>query len=264
MKIYAHRGASAEYPENTMAAFQRAIDLGADGIELDVHLSADGVPVVIHDETVDRTTDVTGPVSAMTAAELGSIDAGRGHGVPTLADVLDLVGNTLHVNIEIKSNQAGQAVIDEVNRRPDLRWAISSFDWDVLRFVKGALPGADLWPLTYGPKASLIATIDYIASQEDVYPGARAWAESLRTTGNVLEDALDLARDLGSSTLSVGQYGLTEAAIGTIHGQGFAAWVWTVDEPERARELASWGANSLCTNEPAIMLRAGLSAAGRP
>ncbi len=262
MKIYAHRGASAELPENTIAAFQRAIDLRADGIELDVHLSSDGVPVVIHDETVDRTTDATGAVNMMTAAQLGQLDAGRHQGVPTLAAVLDLIGSRLHVNIEIKSNQAGQAVIDEVGRRPELRWAISSFDWDVLRFVKSELPAADLWPLTYGPRESITATIEYISSQENVYPGAKRWAESLRTTGNILEAALDLADDLGSSTLSVGQYGLKEDAIRLIHDRGFAAWVWTVNDPERAGELATWGVDSLCTDEPAIMLRAHLTAAG--
>ena len=258
MKIYAHRGASAEFPENTMASFQRAIDLGAGGIELDVHLSSDGVPVVIHDETLDRTSDATGPVDGLTAAELASLDAGRGYGVPSLAEVLDLIGTSLHVNIEIKSNRAGQAVIDEVGRRPELRWAISSFDWDVLRFVRHELPTADLWPLTYGPRASIAAAIDAVMADADTDPGVRRWAESLRTTGNVLEDALDLARDLGSSTLSVGQYGLTAEAIETIHADGFAAWVWTVDEPEHARELAGWGADSLCTNDPALLLRTDL------
>lgn len=262
MKIYAHRGASAEFPENTIAAFQRAIDLRADGIELDVHLSSDRVPVVIHDETVDRTTNSTGAVNTMTAGQLGQLDAGRHYGVPTLAAVLDLIGTHLHVNIEIKSNQAGQAVIDEVGRRPDLCWAISSFDWDVLRFVKGALPEADLWPLTYGPRERIAATIDYISTQDEVYPGAKRWAESLRTTGNILEAALDLADALGSSTLSVGQYGLDEDAIRRVHDRGFAAWVWTVDDPERAGELARWGVDSLCTDEPAMMLRAHLAAAG--
>lgn len=261
MKIYAHRGASAEFPENTIAAFQRAIDLRADGIELDVHLSFDGVPVVIHDETLDRTTNGTGPVSGMTAADLGRLDAGRGHGVPTLAAVLDLIATALHVNIEIKSDRAGRAVIDEVRRRPDLRWAISSFDWDVLRFVHGELPDADLWPLTYGPRESIAATIDHISTQEHVYPGARRWAESLRTTGNILEAAMELAVELRSSTLSIGQYGLTAEAIATVHGQGLAAWVWTVNDPERAGELAGWGVDSLCTDEPAIMLRAHLTAA---
>ncbi len=72
--IYAHRGASAEFPENTLAAFRRALELAVEAIELDVHLSADGVPVVIHDQTVDRTTDGSGAVHEMTVVELQALD----------------------------------------------------------------------------------------------------------------------------------------------------------------------------------------------
>ena len=93
--IWAHRGASASAPENTLAAFRAAEAAGAAGIELDVHLSADGVPVVIHDETVDRTTDGHGPVAALTLCRLRQLDAGRwfapafaGEALPTLEEIL--------------------------------------------------------------------------------------------------------------------------------------------------------------------------------
>ncbi len=134
-KVYGHRGASAEFPENTLAAFRRALELGVAGIELDVHLSADGVPVVIHDETVDRTTNGEGAVAGLTVAHLRELDAGQGEYVPTLAEVLDLVGDRVHVDIEVKANAAGEAVLREVRGR-DTRWVISSFDWDVLRYVR--------------------------------------------------------------------------------------------------------------------------------
>jgi glycerophosphoryl diester phosphodiesterase len=255
--IYGHRGASGELPENTLAAFRRTVELGVPGIELDVHLSRDGVPVVIHDETVDRTTDGSGAVADLTVADLAALDAGSGEPVPTLAQVLDLVQDHLHVNIEIKSATAGQAVFDEVSRRPGLRWAISSFDWSVLREVKGLKPDADLWPLTYGHREALDAVIAHISGMETQHPGAARWAESLRTTGNVLDAALDLADQLGSTTLSVGQYGLDEAAIREIHDRGFRAWVWTVNEPDRARELVGWGADALCTDVPATLQAEG-------
>ena len=74
-KNFAHRGFSGKYPENTLLAFRKAIEAGADGIELDVHLSCDGIPVIIHDETLDRTTNGTGPVSSYTAEELKGFDA---------------------------------------------------------------------------------------------------------------------------------------------------------------------------------------------
>ncbi len=115
--IYAHRGVSAEIPENTLAAFHRALELGAEGIELDVHLSADGVPVVIHDQTVDRTTDGSGAVHEMTVAELQAFDAGGGERIPTLADVLDLVEDKLHVDIEVKADRAADAVLQALWRR---------------------------------------------------------------------------------------------------------------------------------------------------
>jgi len=92
MKIIAHRGASAHAPENTLTAFQLALDQGADGIELDVMLSKDGQLVVIHDETVDRTTNGTGKVAEMDLVELKVLDAGQGESLPTLPEVFDRFG----------------------------------------------------------------------------------------------------------------------------------------------------------------------------
>lgn len=100
--IFAHRGASHDAPENTLKAFKLALDQGADGIELDVHLSADGHVVVIHDGDLERTTDGTGRVEETTLAELHQLNAGEGEKIPTLAEVLDLVGDKLTTNIELK------------------------------------------------------------------------------------------------------------------------------------------------------------------
>src|SRR3954466_10785832 len=100
--IYAHRGASAIHPENTLRAFRHALAIGVDGIELDVHATADGIPVVVHDRDVGRTTDGVGYVDEMPLARLESFDAGDGERVPTLAEVLTLVGDAAHLDIEIK------------------------------------------------------------------------------------------------------------------------------------------------------------------
>jgi len=109
-QIYAHRGARVIAPENTLPAFQAALDMGVAGIELDVHCSKDGQLVVIHDFTVDHLTNGTGPVQQYTTAELGRLDAGShfdaafSHiGVPTLDQVLDLIGDRCVINVEIKS-----------------------------------------------------------------------------------------------------------------------------------------------------------------
>ncbi|KZE38506.1 hypothetical protein AV656_06265 [Bhargavaea cecembensis] len=112
MEIFAHRGASGSRPENTMAAFRKAAELPIDGVEFDIHLSSDGVPVVIHDETVDRTTDGSGYVKDLTLNELKRLSAGcrfadeySDERIPTLREVLELFRDKPHrLNIELKSD----------------------------------------------------------------------------------------------------------------------------------------------------------------
>jgi len=111
--IYAHRGASAYAPENTLAAFKLALDQGADGIELDAKLSADGEIVVIHDQTVERTTGTKGLVRNLTIAQLHIMDAGswkspifKGEKIPTLAEVFIAVGGKMIINIELTNYQS--------------------------------------------------------------------------------------------------------------------------------------------------------------
>jgi glycerophosphoryl diester phosphodiesterase len=106
--IFAHRGASAHAPENTLAAFELALQQGADAIELDVKLCADNEVIVLHDQTVDRTTDGTGDVRQLSLAELKTLDAGshfdfafRGESIPTLAEVFEIVGKRTFINIEL-------------------------------------------------------------------------------------------------------------------------------------------------------------------
>ena len=106
VQVWAHRGASGHAPENTLEAFRLAVAMGADGVELDVQLSSDGIPVVIHDETLERTTSLTGLVQDRSVAELASCDAGRGNHVPTLEEVLRLLApSNLEVNIELKNSE---------------------------------------------------------------------------------------------------------------------------------------------------------------
>ena len=118
--IYGHRGASGHAPENTLEAFRLAMQMGADGFELDVHLSRDGELVVIHDETVDRTTDGTGLVRELTLAQLKALDASngmrtyKGAKIPTLGEVFDLIRETRHtVNVEIKTDEWFYPQIEE-------------------------------------------------------------------------------------------------------------------------------------------------------
>lgn len=219
--IYAHRGASIEFPENTLAAFRRALELNVEGIELDVHLSADGHAVVIHDETVDRTTDGSGAVAEMTLEQLKALDAGGGEPVPTLGEVLDLVGDALHVDIEIKAKEAGDAVLNELEGR-NTRWLISSFKWDVLQYVRSRDAEAELWPLTVGAS----------------------------------DEAIAVAKEIGAPALAIYHMGIDEDIVRHLREQGLGFWVWTVNDPSEAIRFADMGAIGICTDDPAAVQKA--------
>lgn len=141
-KIIGHRGSAGTHPENTMAAFEEALRVGADGIELDVQLSKDGVPVVIHDETVDRTTNGSGWVKDLTLAELRSLDAGSwfsalfaNERIPTLKEVLEWsLSHAMLINIELKTGlipypQLEETVVSQIQQYGlQQRVSISSFN----------------------------------------------------------------------------------------------------------------------------------------
>ena len=119
----AHRAASQQDPENTRAAISKALTLGFDVIELDVRLSRDGIPVLLHDATLDRTTSAAGPATALIAAELANLDAGSWHhpgfadeSVPTLAEAFDLIDGAARVNIDVKTDAAAPPIIDVIRR----------------------------------------------------------------------------------------------------------------------------------------------------
>ncbi|HHH81805.1 MAG TPA: glycerophosphodiester phosphodiesterase, partial [Chloroflexi bacterium] len=122
--MIAHRGASAYAPENTMAAFRLAEAMGADGIEFDVKLTADGVPIVMHDATLDRTTDGSGEVARRTLNEIRKLDAGSffedsfaGEKVPTLAEVLETLGPDMLLNIELTNYASPRDILPERSLR---------------------------------------------------------------------------------------------------------------------------------------------------
>ncbi|MDR3295036.1 MAG: glycerophosphodiester phosphodiesterase [Clostridiales Family XIII bacterium] len=148
VKNFAHRGYRARYPENTMLAFQKAIEAGCDGIELDVQRSKDGSVVIMHDERVDRTTDGAGFVRDMTLAELRALDAGQGERIPLLDEYFDLVAPLpLITNIEMKNSEIPydgmekQVIAMVRERRLDDRIIFSSFKHDSAILCKQTAPG---------------------------------------------------------------------------------------------------------------------------
>ena len=216
MLIYAHRGVSVNHPENTLRAFGHALAIGVDRIELDVHATSDGIPVVIHDRDVGRTTDGAGYVDEMPLARLETVDAGDGEHVPMLAAVLALVGDAAQLDIEIKGVGIERSVLEVLAQHPAVMWAISSFAWDTLRMVRQLDPLAEIWPLAERVGDHLIAIAAELASP----------AVSLFTGAYTVETAARL-RDAGLRVV-----------------------VWTVNDPREARRVADLGAFALCTDDP--------------
>lgn len=240
MKLFAHRGVSAHLPENTMAAFGRAVELGVAGIELDVQLSGDKVPVVIHDHSVDRTTDGTGTTNEFTAGQLGLLDAGAGQGVPTLAQVLGLAAGKLRVNIELKDGQAVGPVAEVVAGIPGLDWFASSADWNALAQMVRQVPGAKVYPLCVGTFEKFRALLPDGVGREEF-------------AGRDLPAAIEFALNNGGEGVSVWEAGLDADDVAAIHGAGLQAWVWTVNDPARAAGLLDLGVDGICTDDPELL-----------
>lgn len=114
--IMGHRGAAALEPENTLLSIERAMEIGVDAVEIDVHMSKDEQLVVIHDSTVDRTTDGTGLVGSYTLKEIKALDAGKGETIPTLQEVVDLINNKVTLVIELKEEGTEKRVVDLVRK----------------------------------------------------------------------------------------------------------------------------------------------------
>jgi glycerophosphoryl diester phosphodiesterase len=252
--ILGHRGASALVPENTLAAFSRAIQDGADGVEFDVRLSRDGVPVVIHDANLKRTGLTNLIVNQLTAAELKEVDVGNwftskhgrrsssqqsyaGETVPTLAEVFDLfatVNGLLYV--ELKCSPAdGAALVQEVVRtiqqaRISDRVVVLSFD----------LPA--------------------IASVKEVDAGIRTAAlfePKLRRPSTVLRKLrmIEVARQHRTDELALHYTLATRRVVEEAKASGFETVIWTVDDPAWVKRARSMGVKALMANDPARMLR---------
>ncbi|NOJ71853.1 glycerophosphodiester phosphodiesterase [Paenibacillus alvei] len=162
VEIVAHRGYAAVHPENTMEAFRRSIQMGADTLEIDVHHSKDGIPVVIHDDSLDRTTTGTGRIREKTVAEIQQVDAGKkfspefaGCSVPLLEEVLELCGGKVGLQLELKEHNTEeelQAILHLVNQYEMMeRTTFISFYPDNLRILRSLNEDIELALLSNEP-----------------------------------------------------------------------------------------------------------------
>ncbi|HEX6988149.1 MAG TPA: glycerophosphodiester phosphodiesterase [Bacillota bacterium] len=242
--VIAHRGASGHAPENTLPAFQLALDMGAHALELDVTLTADGEVVLMHDPTVDRTTDGTGDITTLTLAEVKALDAGydftardgshpfRGQGieVPTLSEVLTAFPDA-SVLLDVKT-EGGLPLADrvvEVIRAYDAedRVMIGAFDGDIMRRIREQLPGV----------TTSLAEDEGILFFALQVPGLHRWYRAPAPALQVPEY---------SGRIHV----LTPRFVAAAHDLGMKVHVWTVNEADDIARFVDMGVDGLITDYP--------------
>lgn len=218
--VIAHRGASAYALENTLAAFAEARALGADGVELDIHAAADGELVVHHDPQIAGRA-----IAAMSLAEVRAIRLSNGEPPPTLAEALDVLGETLRVFVEVKhlppNADARLFAVLDAGPAPS-RYAVHGFDHRIVRRLR--------------------------AARKDYGYGALSCS--------YLIDPAGVVRSAGAGTLWQAEELVDHALVAAVHDAGLALIAWTVDRPERAAALAAMGVDGICTNRPDVVREA--------
>ncbi len=253
--VFAHRGGSRLAPENTIAAFDRAVSEGVDGLELDVHLAKDGEVVVCHDASVNRTTEGAGAIASMTARELAALDAGyhfsdgdgrrpfrgRGIGIPTLREIVARYpAHRLIVEMKDDETALAQATL-RVIREADgfARTCLGSFHLDVIEDVRRREPRA--------------ATS---AAQREVRMALyRSWVGLFPR--KVPYAAMQLPERREATRV------VTPAFVRCAHRAGVLVQVWVVDEPADMERLLGWGVDGLITDRPDVAVRVVRELAGR-
>lgn len=228
--LIAHRGGAAEAPENTLAAFQRALALGVDGLELDVRVTRDGTPVVYHDATLTRLTGRRRAVARLALADLRALRV-HGEPIPTLAEVLALVRRRAVVQIEIKAGVPVAPVVRAVQQaRAAGQVLLSSF------------------------AAAAVATARTLA------PRIPRLLISGRKPAKTLAPLL--AR-LDAAGVSLDHRAIPSAEwIAALHQGGWRVWCWTVNDPPAMRRLAAWGVDAILSDNPALLSTTLLSSKG--
>ena len=228
----AHRGASGLCPENTRLAFERAIALGVDLIELDVHLTRDGELAVIHDHRLERTTNGAGYVRDHTAAQLRALDAGLGQPVPMLSDVLPLAA-AAGVRLCVEAKGDGEA--ECVSIAEAIVAALAASDWTRRAILASFVPSALLRARALEPRLATIL---------DPSP----------------QDGSLTPREICEQTLACGANGLsydysfvTQAVAGECRLTGLALWPWAPNEPDDIRRMIELGVPGIETDRPDVL-----------
>jgi glycerophosphoryl diester phosphodiesterase len=245
--VYAHRGGAKLRPENTVPAFDHGLSVGADGIEFDVHLSRDGVVVIHHDATLERTTNGRGPVASFTADELAGLDAGynfagfsgQAGGVPTLREVLRRYpGAAMIIELKVNTAELAHRTIDDVRAAGAVdRVALGSFGTRVLRAARA-----------YEPR------IRTGSSREETRLALyRSWVRW--PVRHPSYDEFQVPEWAGSTRV------VSPRFVRYAHEAGCPVKVWTVDAEADMRRLLSWGVDAIISDRPDVAVRVVKSAA---
>lgn len=217
-----HRGARGYEPENTLISFKKAVELGVDQIELDIHLSTDGVVMVIHDETLDRTTNGTGLVRDFTCLQLQAFQVDKKQFIPTLEEVLNAIDKKCSVNIEIKSNDLAIQLVAIIERYvAEKKWTyehflVSSFEWTNLEQIRKLNPNIPIAVLT----------------EKDITL------------------ALAFAKKIKAQAINPAFHLLTNENVGTIQEAGFKVYPWTVNEIVDINRMKEYKVNGIISDFP--------------
>ena len=217
-----HRGAKGYEAENTLSSFEKALELKVDGIELDVHLSSDGQLIVIHDETIDRTSNGKGLVNELTLKELKAFQINNSQEIPTLQEVFDLVNGNCFINIELKGNKTVKPVLDLIKQViSNQKWnykqfLISSFNWKMLQEVR-----------------SLDSQIQIGVLTEDS-----------------LDDALAFAKKIKAYSIHPDYRLLSKENVVLMQQNGFQVFPWTVNKFEDLQKIKSYNVNGIISDFP--------------
>jgi glycerophosphoryl diester phosphodiesterase len=240
-QIVAHRGASADAPENTLASIREAIAQGADACEFDVYGTVDGFVFLMHDKELERTTNSVGIAVDMTLSELKRLDAGgwkspefAGEPVPMLEESLMVLSDTeCRPVIEIKMPGISARVVQAV-RNADMvdQCAVIAFDHEVVREVREMEPGLQCAWLTDGKS---------LPSKDDAELNAAYLGERLAACG---ADTIDMHHEQ-----------LTQELVEQLHEIGVAVWIYTANDEETIQRLSDWGVDAITTDHPAMGLR---------
>ncbi len=220
MMIMGHRGAAALEPENTLLSIARAIEIGVDALEIDVRLSKDKEIVVIHDSSVDRTTNGTGPVGSYTLEEIKKLDAGKGERIPTLQEVIDLIGNKVRLVIELKEEGIEKRVVELIKKNgfEDNVYVIS-FWHEVVKAAKEMDKRIKTGILLVGcPVDACIAT--------------RAYADALVMKYNFVNRKF----------------------VEIAHEEGLKVFIWNIDDEHLLGPYVDMGVDGIGSNDPRVLV----------